>query len=228
MLTLAAGALFSAGAVTARGTDLRGGGRTKLIEQIQQENARIQDSRKRYESLSKEVDALSRQAKDGRVKTAQAKADALGDKIGFKPLSGAGIRVTLDDAPQGRDYPQDVDKDSLVVHQQDVQAVVNALWAGGATGMQIMDQRVIDTSAVRCVGNTLILQGVVYSPPYRIIAVGDPARLVAALDASPELTVYKDYVEQYGLGYAVKTSPRVTLPSFTGSVTGRYARELQP
>jgi uncharacterized protein YlxW (UPF0749 family) len=50
--------------------------------------------------------------------------------------------------------------------------------------MEIMDQRVISTSAVRCVGNTLILHGRVYSPPYRINAVGDPAELTRALSAS--------------------------------------------
>ena len=61
----------------------------------------------------------------------------------------------------------------VVVHQQDVQGVVNALWRGGAEAMQIMDQRVISTSAVRCVGNTLLLQGRVSSPPYTITAVGD-------------------------------------------------------
>ena len=55
--------------------------------------------------------------------------------------------------------------------------MVNALWSGGAEAMQIMDQRVIATSAVRCVGNTLILQGRVYSPPYTITAIGDPERL---------------------------------------------------
>ena len=42
--------------------------------------------------------------------------------------------------------------------------MVNALWQGGAKGIQVMDQRLISTSAVRCVGNTLILQGRVYSP----------------------------------------------------------------
>src|SRR3569833_1449764 len=83
----------------------------------------------------------------------------------------------------------DPSPDDLVVHQQDVQAVGNALWAGGATGMQIMDQRLISTSAVRCVGNTLILQGVVYSPPFRITATGAPDRLRAALDASPEIQI---------------------------------------
>lgn len=46
----------------------------------------------------------------------------------------------------------------------DAQAVVNAFWAGGATGVQIMDQRPIATSAVWCVGNTLILQGAVCAP----------------------------------------------------------------
>ncbi len=56
--------------------------------------------------------------------------------------------------------------DDLVVHQQDVQAVVNALWAGGADAVQVMDQRLLSTSAVRCVGNTLLLNGRVYSPPY--------------------------------------------------------------
>ncbi len=54
-----------------------------------------------------------------------------------------------------------------------------------------MDQRSISTSAVRCVGNTLILQGVVCSPPFRITATGDPVRLRAALDASPDIQLYR-------------------------------------
>ena len=70
--------------------------------------------------------------------------------------------------------PGGLGPDDLVVHQQDVQAVVNALWRGGADGVQVMDQRLIATSAVRCVGNTLILQGRVYSPPFTVTAVGDP------------------------------------------------------
>ncbi|MEV4257934.1 DUF881 domain-containing protein, partial [Spirillospora sp. NPDC049652] len=113
--------------------------------------------------------------------------------------------------------------DDLVVHQADVQAVVNALWAGGAQGMQIMDQRVIGTSAVRCVGNTLILQGVVYSPPFRITAVGDPDRLRAALDASPAISVYQRYVRAYGLGWSVRALRRASLPAYTGNVAMKHA-----
>jgi uncharacterized protein YlxW (UPF0749 family) len=228
LLTLTAGALFAAGAVTARGTDLRGGGgRTKLIAQIEQENDRIRLDRSSYQRLREDIDRISRTGGDVRVKEAQAEADVLAGRAGFTPLTGAGVRVVLDDAPPNRTFPDDVDSDSLLVHQQDVQAVVNALWAGGATGMQIMDQRLIDTSAVRCVGNTLILQGVVYSPPFRITATGDPVRLRAALDASPEISLYKDFVSRYGLGYAVRNLDRVTLPAFAGSVGNRYATVLK-
>ena len=58
-----------------------------------------------------------------------------------------------------------------VVHQEDVEAVVNALWAGGAESMMIMDQRVLFNSAVICQGNVLLLQGKKYSPPFTVSAI---------------------------------------------------------
>ncbi|MEU5881065.1 DUF881 domain-containing protein [Spirillospora sp. NPDC047279] len=216
--------MFAASASTARGTDLREGGRTRITELITAEQRRTHRERDDYQRLRREVDGISRQhgRRDARVKEAQARADGLAVRAGFTTLPGSAVRVTLDDAPQ-RDFGRDVSPDDLVVHQADVQAVVNALWAGGAAGMQIMDQRVISTSAVRCVGNTLILQGVVYSPPFTITAVGEPRRLRQALDASPEIAVYRRYVREYGLGYSVKSVDRVTLPAYTGNVTMNHA-----
>ena len=73
-----------------------------------------------------------------------------------------------------------------------MQAVVNALWAGGAEAMMIQDQRIISTSAVRCVGNTLILQGRVYSPPYRIRAIGDPDALRRTLAAVADVACIRE------------------------------------
>lgn len=220
-----AGTLFAASASTARGTDLREDGRTRITELITAEQRRTHRERTDYQRLREQVDAISRRAgrRDDRVRQAQAAADGLAVRTGFAPMQGPAVRVALNDAPQ-RDYGRTVSPDDLVVHQADVQAVVNALWAGGATGMQIMDQRVISTSAVRCVGNTLILQGVVYSPPFKITAIGDPGRLRAALGASPEIAIYKRYVHEYGLGYSVGTVDRVTLPAFTGNVTINHAR----
>jgi uncharacterized protein YlxW (UPF0749 family) len=104
-----------------------------------------------------------------------------------------------------------------------VQAVVNALWAGGATGIQLMDQRLGPTSAVRCVGNTLLLQGRVYSPPYVVTGVGDPAKMRAALLASPAVQIYLGYVNDYGLGWDVRARDQVTLPGYSGPLSVSYA-----
>jgi uncharacterized protein YlxW (UPF0749 family) len=136
--------------------------------------------------------------------------------------------VTLNDAPTDaidRAYPglPDPTPDDLVVHQQDVQAVVNALWAGGADAVRLMDQRVISTSAVRCVGNTLVLQGRVYSPPYTITAVGDTDRLLRALDESTAVRIFRQYVAAYGLGYRAEKRSNVTIPAYTGALDLRYA-----
>jgi len=90
--------------------------------------------------------------------------------------------------------------------------------------MMLMDQRVISTSAVRCVGNVLILQGRVYSPPYIITAIGDPGRMRRALQSSAQLVIYRQYVDAVGLGYDVSAQSAVAMPGYDGVPELRYAR----
>ena len=116
--------------------------------------------------------------------------------------------------------PKGATNDDLVVHQRDVQAVVNALWAGGAEAMTIMNVRVISTSAVRCVGNTLLLHGRVYSPPFKIVAIGDPAALQQALAGSQGVRLFKEAVDHYQLGYSEHVAT-VTVPAFEDSTALR-------
>jgi len=113
-----------------------------------------------------------------------------------------------------------------VVHQQDVQGVVDALWAGGASGMTIMNQRVIATTAVRCVGNTLLLHGAVFSPPFVVSAIGDGARLRAALDAAPGVQIFRQYVAAYGLVLGITPAAALRLLPFTGPVELTEAHPL--
>jgi uncharacterized protein YlxW (UPF0749 family) len=111
----------------------------------------------------------------------------------------------------------------VVVHQQDVQSVVNALWAGGAEAMVIMGVRVISTSAVRCVGNTLLLHGQVFSPPFEIAAIGSPGRLRSALDANAGVLAFRDAVSAFNLRYTVDNREDVIAPAYIGPVTLDHA-----
>ncbi|WP_264063503.1 DUF881 domain-containing protein, partial [Mycolicibacterium hippocampi] len=119
-------------------------------------------------------------------------------------VRGPGLVVTLTDAQRDADgrFPRDASPDDLVVHQQDIQGVLNALWSAGAEAIQVQDQRVIATSAVRCVGNTLLLNGRTYSPPYTVSALGDAEAMQAALAEEPRVVLYRQYVVRFGLGYS--------------------------
>jgi uncharacterized protein YlxW (UPF0749 family) len=228
VVAVLAGLTFATSGVAARGTDLRGGRSTRLadlIESVEQGNARLARD---VSTLHEQVGTLTAKSSDARVAAAQAEAQRLSPPAGLTGVTGPGLTVALDDAPAGaidRAYPglPTPSPDDLVVHQQDVQAVVNALWAGGAEAIQLMDQRVISTSAVRCVGNTLILQGRVYSPPYTITAIGDTDRLFGALSRSTAVHDYRQYAAAYGLGYQVGTRADVTIPAYTGALDLRYA-----
>ncbi|GAA3628697.1 DUF881 domain-containing protein [Streptomyces chitinivorans] len=217
-----AGFLFWVSFNTAQGTDLRtDDSMLRLSDLIEARSDDIEELNGSVGALRREVDALARRD-SGSTESEKRVFEELERTAGTKKLSGSGLTVTLDDAPPdatarmpGIPEPQPND---LVVHQQDLQAVVNALWAGGAEGMKVMDQRLISTSAVRCVGNTLILQGRLYSPPYTVTAVGDPDRMREALDAAPAVRNYREYVDAYGLGWSVDEHDEVTLPGYSGSV----------
>ena len=81
-----------------------------------------------------------------------------------------------------------------------------------------MDQRIISTSAIRCVGNTLLLQGRVYSPPFKITAIGDTGQLQLALDSEPGVKAYRQYVQKVNLGWKTNVLSETTLPAWQGSV----------
>lgn len=218
LTALTAGLLFATSASTAQGTDLRADRRLKLTELISRERADVEQREQGAADLRTEVEELSLRmaAGDSRVAEATA-AEELELAAGLVPVQGPAVTVSLDDAPrrEGRP-PLSDDPDDLVVHQQDVQAVVNALWAGGAEAMTLMGQRIVSTSAVRCVGNTVILHGQVYGPPFVVTAVGDPASLRDSLSEDPGVLLFRTYVDRFGLGYAVRAQRSVTLPAYDG------------
>lgn len=227
LVALIAGLLFTTSAATARGTALRDDRTPQLSSLIADRTRQTNQEAQQEAQLRGQVDALTQTVGGSDTDTAEATRE--GDKIkpsaGLTAVHGPGITVTLNDAPRRADgsRPAGATADDLVVHQQDVQAVVNALWAGGAEAMSIMGVRVISTSAVRCVGNTLLLDGRVFSPPFVVTAIGDPAAMRAALDVSDGVRAFQQAARDFGLGYQVEDRADVTVPAYDGSTTLQYA-----
>ncbi|HEX8628695.1 MAG TPA: DUF881 domain-containing protein [Catenuloplanes sp.] len=228
LIALAAGLLFTTTAATAGGTALREDRRPEFAQVIEQRRQNVEAREGRAAVLRAEVeaqtDALA--GSDVSVQEQRQRADGYRSGAGFTAMQGPGLTVELDDAPaltngNRRGNPSN---DDLVVHQGDVQAVVNALWAGGAEAMSIMNVRVISTSAVRCVGNTLLLHGRFYSPPFKVVAIGDPTALQRSLTEARGVQLFRAAVADFGLGYRETVEGNVRVPAYDGSSGLRNAQ----
>jgi uncharacterized protein YlxW (UPF0749 family) len=227
VVALAAGLLFATSGRAAQGTDLRAGEIADLAQLIEQRNHDQDLQREQLAELEAQVDRLTAQAasRNSDVADAQEEAAVGAVSVGSVGLRGPGVVITLDDAPSRPDgsLPTGARPDDVVIHQSDVQAVVNALWAAAADGVAVMDQRLIATSAVRCVGNTLLLQGRTYSPPFVITAIVDADAARAQLAVSPQVAVFQQAVEAFGLTFEVIEQSEVTVPEYDGPLALEYA-----
>src|SRR5215213_3400058 len=141
------GYLFVAASVSAGGDDLRpvGGDPGSLAKERKE---RVDERRGDARQLRDEIDQLSESVKNPALKDLRARVKGLEEPTGLTAVEGPGIRVTLRDAPSTVNSSDDVDP-RLLVHQQDIQAFVNAVWAGGAEAVTLQGQRLISTTGIK-------------------------------------------------------------------------------
>lgn len=220
VVLLLMGLLLATSARLAAGTDLRADRRTDLVDLIRAEQDRVKAETATVAALQ---DQLNTAAKAEAPAATDPELEAL-----ISEVNGPGLTVSLEDAPIPADgVPDGYTVEDYIVHEQDVQAVINALWAGGAEAIGVMDQRIIATSAVRCVGSTLLLHGQAYAPPYTVTAVGPSDRMRRALDVSPRVAVYRQYADLLGLGFDVTEPDSVTVPAYEGPLDAQFAQVVQ-
>jgi uncharacterized protein YlxW (UPF0749 family) len=231
MVGLLVGALFVVSAHSSEGTDLRPGRYTDLASLVRGDAARVETLRQRVADLNTQIGLLSGSVDSKQVTKVRRVASRMKDPAGLLPAIGPGVTVTLSDAPQGTDSnaPDTVENPNLLlVHQQDIQAVVNAMWKGGAEAVTIQGQRVVSTTGIRCIGNSVQLQGVPYSQPYVISAIGDPAALQTAIDDDAYLQVYREDADNpdINVGWDEVVETSITAPGYAGLLGLHYARAL--
>lgn len=141
-----------------------------------------------------------------------AELDRLRAFTGLTPVTGPGIVVTVGDNP--RTLGPGEDPNDALVHYTDLRAVINELFAAGAEALAINGERFTVTSALMCVGTTVLLNGKRLAPPFRIQAIGDPEALRRfVLREGGTIGLLKAF--EFPL--AVASGDRLTLPAYRGA-----------
>jgi uncharacterized protein YlxW (UPF0749 family) len=230
LVCLLAGLLLAATHGVSGGAEIRRSDAPRLVDLVRAAQSSVNQLSTQRDALTKRLDSLHGRSTNAALAAMLRRSAELAGEADMDPVHGPGLVVTLQDAQRdanGR-FPRDASPDDLVVHQQDIQAVLNALWGAGAEAIQMQDQRIIATSVPRCVGNTLLLNGRTYSPPYTITAIGNAPAMQAALAAAPLVSLYKQYVVRFGLGYQEDAKPDVRIAGYTEPVRMHFAQPLGP
>lgn len=198
--------------------------RLELVDLIAEQDARVRDLQADVRALEGELRSAGRGSgdQDAAIGDLRERAASLAVVAGNASLEGPGVVVVLDDSTSSRSPSGD--PNDLVVHEEDIQTVVNALWSAGAEAVAVNGERLSSISAVRCAGNTLLLHGRLHSPPYEIAAVGDAEALAEALPGQPGMDRWLGAVASFGLGYQVEARDLVAVPGGVASLTLARAR----
>jgi len=193
--------------------------RERLAALIRTEQSRSSELRFTADDLRRQVAEIQKAQGPGAAGPPEA-LTLMRERMGLVAAEGPGLVVTLDDSTD-RVSPSG-NLNDLVIHSQDVQAVANGLWGAGAEALAVNGQRVVPTSAILCVGNTLLINGTVHSPPFRFAALG--ANLHDRFMSDPLVERFAEDADRFKLGFKVEDRDRLSVPPYTGTSKVRFAR----
>ncbi|MHB1133235.1 MAG: DUF881 domain-containing protein [Chloroflexota bacterium] len=196
------------------------------IQQLEREQTLLKQeiAELRRQINMQQEQAASNKASFSEISTALKREQ---ERAGLTPLQGPGIKVTLDDSPI-KNVPAGDEAGDYLVHEFFLRDIVNVLWAGGAEGISLNGERIVPTTSIYCVGSTILVNSTRLSPPYVFLAIGDSAKLQAALNEPTALLLLKHRVQNFGVQFNTAPQTPVRLPAFDGTMTVKYAQPGVP
>lgn len=189
---------------------------SSLAERYKQREADLRKYEERYAELIAENEALTLKKNNlinellvsQGYETLLAELEKYRLLAGFTQVSGQGIILTLDDKP---DYTL-ADSDSSIVHDADIRYAIDLLTNAGGAAFSINGNRLTNASNIKCIGSTIRCNLQRLSPPYVIMAIGNPADLTEAI-VTDQMFLYR---QTPGIDLVVKIdqSDKIVIPAF--------------
>ncbi len=192
--------------------------------------ARVEDVAQQLDTVTRERDALAEEVVSLREKlnnvrkNDQAMAD-LQDELqksnmaaGLTAVEGAGIILTVNDIP--RTLQTGEDPNSYIVHDTDLQTLVNDLKSSGAEAISINDQRITAMSEIRCASTLILVNTKRIGPPFVIKATGNPDMLESGMNIKGG---WLGIMKQWGYQIQLQKAEKVQIPPYSGTIRFEYS-----
>jgi uncharacterized protein YlxW (UPF0749 family) len=189
-----------------------------LVHSVQDLEKTNESSRTEIAALRAEIDALEAAAAQRSAAT-QALQNQVADLRAHAALTaihGPGVEVDLGN---GIPAPAQGVPAGYLINYQDVQDLVNLLFANGAEGVSVSGRRITPLTAFSgSAGEVIIDQGPPLRAPIKVLAVGDRNRMVAALEDPVSLPDLRDREVRFQIALTITGKPDVKLPAYDSSL----------
>lgn len=189
-----------------------------LVRSVQQLEGTNADDRRQIGVLRAQIDSLESDAaaRSAATQALRSQVDDLRAHAGLVAMHGPGVEVDLRNGVPG---PDASGQSSYLVNFEDVQDVVNLLFAEGAEGIAVNDRRITPLTAFSgSEGQVVIDQGPPLSSPIKVVAVGDRNRMEAALDDPSALPNIRARQVEFQLHLTFNGNSDLTLPAYDSSL----------
>lgn len=177
---------------------------------------KLKETERQKDALATELSRLKEAHGD---MLAQEQINQLKYGAGLVDLYGKGVQVTIQDSSSA--IRKGENPNLYLIHDEDLLKVVNELRAAGAEAIAINDQRLIDTSEIRCAGPTVTINGHLFSAPYVVKAIGDPQLLSSALNMRGGVV---EALQYWGIQIQVKRMDQIEIPAYNGAFKREFAK----
>lgn len=133
-------------------------------------------------------------------------------RFGATELKGRGISIKMDDSKNGLST---VDS---ITHAADLRDLLNFLWSIGAEAISVNEERVVFSTSIDCIVNTILINNTKTTPPFLINVLGDQKVLERQINNANNLKDIKKRVKNDGLILEIKTNHDLTIPAYNGSL----------
>lgn len=198
-----------------RSTDL-----ADIVELMESERLELEERLAEHRVRIAELEASAAE-EAGMAESFNRELEEVRATAGLTSITGPGVIVTLADSEL---VPQGQDPEACLIHDFDILGVVNALFASGAEAVSVNDERIVPATAVRCAGNTILVNSRRLGNPYIVLAIGDAEALDEGIRQDDAIApLFDTYPAVYGLVVKVERTAELTVPPYRGSLRIEHA-----
>ena len=190
--------------------------------------------KEKYDNISGQLDASEKKLdkirgtatkNDSSSVATEQEISANNNLLGTTNLTGQGVEITIADDPSATKDTLGVFEDvsNHIVHDSDLRAVVNALKNAGAEAISINGQRLINTTAITCIGNVIKVNNEKITSPFTIKTIG----LQESLSGIDMGGSYIQELKRNGIVVTIKKSDEVEIPKYSGAISAKYMKTVE-